>query len=177
MSGRYRGSTISMVSFSIVQPRPNFHGSRCTLDRPYDASRSRVHSTARLCAGEAVSRGPMSTVSIWKTGATCECSSPSVRILSRTSRSDGDCALGVAIRRTATPAMMILVMADGSWLMAMVHGRSQTFTAQANGCGQILPRFHAVPEGSLRNPRGAVREQTDDMASRIISVRTFEFAC
>jgi four helix bundle protein len=34
-----------------------------------------------------------------------------------------------------------------------------------------------VPEGRLRNPRGRVLEQTHEMASRIISVRTFEFAC
>ena len=69
MRGRYRGSIISTVSFSSVHPRPNFQGSSRAFANPYDASRSRAHSAARLCAGDAVKRGPMFTVSMSNTGA------------------------------------------------------------------------------------------------------------
>ena len=55
--GTYRGSIISSVSFSNVHPRPNFHGSSLAFSSPYRASLSRTNSAARLCAGDAVSRG------------------------------------------------------------------------------------------------------------------------
>ena len=53
----YRGSSISIENFSSVQPRPKSNGSLWTFDRPHCRRRSLVHCTARLWAGELVSRG------------------------------------------------------------------------------------------------------------------------
>src|SRR5437667_4632988 len=102
---------------------PNVHGSTWTLARPYDNSRSRVHSTARLWAGEAVRRGPISMVRWLKTGAACERSIPSTRIRASTSRSLGGCAAETGNNRSRRTE--IRVMADGRWQLQILMVRAE----------------------------------------------------
>ena len=64
MSGTYRGSVIATDSCSSCQPRPNSYGSRCGLARPHSAKRSSAQRAACMCAGDPVSRAPMSSVSV-----------------------------------------------------------------------------------------------------------------
>ena len=92
MSGMKRGSTISSVNFSSCQPRPNSHASSLTLLNPHFAIVSRAQSAARLCAGDPVSRGPMSSTRTLNIGAVCERLRPSSRIFAIAAMSTGSFA-------------------------------------------------------------------------------------
>src|SRR5437588_2319643 len=67
------GSTTCAEKCFSVQPRPKGpQASRCAFCRPHFASVSRVHSLARFAAGEAVKRGPMTSLKYESVCITCE---------------------------------------------------------------------------------------------------------
>src|ERR1044072_172653 len=97
------GSITCALKRFNVQPRPNGpQGSRCAFCKPHLARVSRVHSFACFKFGEAVKRGPITSLRYESVCMTCDRFRPSSRILAigsfGSSAVCGDCTWSAKLR-------------------------------------------------------------------------------